>query len=91
MKNVYASSPFNGLAQQLPEIANNLAILYDMASNLQIACDSYYDPDTQYGGPPSIESLLVTSRYLLDVYANLARITGLDPCEQFDEKRNFCK
>ena len=54
MKTVSADAKLSGIAQKLPELANELAIVYDMASNLSIACDRYHDPHDQYGGPPTL-------------------------------------
>jgi len=87
MKTVSADAKLSGFAQNLRELANELAIVYDMASNLSIACDRYHDPDDQYGGPPTKSQLHNTAEILYAAYMNIAALTGLDPCEQFEETK----
>ena len=87
MKTVSADSKLNGFAQQLPELANQLAIVYDMASNLTVACYWYNDTDEQYGGPPKLSQLQNMAEYLYSAYMNIAALTGLDPCERFEETK----
>lgn len=87
MKTASADAKLSGFAQKLPELANELAIIYDMASNLSIACDRYHDPHDQYGGPPTLFQLQNTAEILYSAYINIAALTGLDPCEQFEETK----
>ena len=87
MNRVNTENRRNGIAQQLPQIAHHLSIIHDMASNLRVACDWYYDPDPQYGGPPSIKNLKIIADYLQNAYMGLAELTGLDPCEQFEDSK----
>ena len=87
MNRVSAEDRLDGLAQQLPKIAQQLSIIHDVASNLRVACDWYDNPDPQYGGPPSLNNLKIIADYLQGAYMELAELTGLDPCEQFEETK----
>ena len=87
MKTVSADSKLNGFAQKLPELASQLAIVYDMASNLTVACYWYNQKEGQYGGPPKLSQLQGMAEYLYSAYMNIAALTGVDPCEQFEETK----
>ena len=89
MKALTEETTLDGIAQKLPELSNQLVAIFDKALVLEIYADWYYEPDSQWGGPPSKESLLALSNTLQQTYKNIAALTGLDQCEQFKQnKRN---
>lgn len=63
-------------------IADQMAVVFDEAMSLQIACSWYDDDDPQYGGPPSKDQLAGSMVRLKTAYMKVALLTGLDPCEQ---------
>ena len=87
MKNLSPKTPLNGMTQHLRQLADQLAIVNDMAGNLKIICDYYYDDDPQYGGPATPKQLLEVADYLDSVYMNMAGLLGTDLCEKFDETK----
>ena len=87
MKHLSPQTPLNGMTQHLSQLADQLAIVNDMAGNLKIHCDCYYDDDPQFGGPPTPKQLLEVADYLDSVYMNMAALLGTDPCEKFDETK----
>jgi len=77
----------DGLAQQLPEISNQLTVIFDAAMDLEISAGWYDDPDTQWGGPPSKNNLIALASRLRQAYMDISAIMGIDPCEQFETLR----
>ena len=90
MINATPETKLDGIAKQMCELAVQLDTVFDIGLQLELHCDWYEDSDPQFGGPPSLENLMVFANRLRQAYMNMAAITGLDPCEQFDEtKRKF--
>jgi hypothetical protein len=79
------TTKLNGFAQQMPELSKQLCAVFDASLDLDNCAEWYNDPDTEWGGPPSKESLLALSDTLRQTYMNIAALTGLDPCEQFED------
>ena len=75
------------MTQHLRQLAGQMAIVNDMAGNLKIICDYYYEDHPQYGGPPTPKQLLEVADHLDSVYMNMAALLGTDPCEKFDETK----
>ncbi len=73
-----------GIAGQLSQLADSMALINDIAGNLENACGWYDidDADLPWGGPPSKQSLATNAEFLRTAYMNIALATGLDPCEQ---------
>ena len=87
MKHLSPQTSLNGMTQHLRQLADQLSIVNDMAGNLKIHCDYYYDDDPQFGGPPTQKQLLEVADHLDSVYMNMAALLGTDPCEKFDETK----
>jgi len=87
MKHLSPQTPLNGMTQHLRQLADQLAIVNDMAGNLKILCDYYYVDDPIYGGPATPKQLLEVADYLDSAYMNMAALLGTDPCEKFDETK----
>lgn len=80
----------DGFAQQMRDLSIQINTVFDVGLMLELHCDWYEDSDPKFGGPPTLENLMVFANRLRQAYMNMAAITGLDPCEQFDEtKRKF--
>jgi hypothetical protein len=77
MKRVSTESRLNGVAQQLPDLANQMALVWDVAMNLR-NCS---------GELMTSEQRQFNAHLLEQVYFGVAPITGLDPCEQFEETK----
>lgn len=77
MKRVSTESKLNGAVQQLPELANQMAIVWDVAMNLR----NYSDEGM------TLEQRLFNANLLEQAYLSTASISGLDPCEQFEETK----
>lgn len=77
MKRVSTESKLNGVAQQLPDLANQMALVWDVAMNLR-NCS---------GEPMTLEQRQFNAHLLEQAYFGVASITGLDPCEQFEETK----
>lgn len=77
MKRVSTESRLNGVAQQLPDLANQMAILWDVAMNLR----NYADEGM------TLEHRQFNAVLLEQAYLGMASISGLDPCEQFQETK----
>jgi hypothetical protein len=77
MKRVSIESRLNGAAQQLPDLANQMAIVWDVALNLR----NYSDEGM------TLEQRQFNANLLEQAYFGVASITGLDPCEQFEETK----
>ncbi len=88
MINATSQTKLDGIAKQMRELAAQLNTVFDIASQLEFHCDWYADSDPQFGGPPSLENLMVFADRLRQAYMNMAAITGLDPCEQFEESKD---
>lgn len=83
--NVTPQHKLDGIGQKLPKLSNELAKIYDKTLDLEIKASWYYEPDSQWGGPPTPSELRKTSQDLRQIYMNLSLLAGLDPCEQFEE------
>lgn len=77
MKRVSTESKLNGFAQHLPDLANQMAIVWDVAMNLR----NYYDEGM------TLEQRQFNANLLQQAYLGAASIIGLDPCEQFEETK----
>ena len=84
MKALTEETTLDGIAQKLPELSNQLVAIFDNALVLEIYADWYDVLDPEWGGPPTQSDFKKTSQDLREIYLNLASITGLDPCEQFE-------
>lgn len=80
-----------GISAQLDVIAKHMTAFMDEASNLEISCDWYHDPDPQWGGPPTVDQLKSISLRLRAAYLAIAIATGLDPCEQLPSTKQRFK
>lgn len=78
MKRMPTEPKLNGIAQQLPDLASQMAIVWDVAMNLR-NCS---------GEPMTLEQRQFNAHLLEQAYFDAASITGLDPCEQFEETKN---
>lgn len=88
MINVTSETKLDGIAQHLPKISLQLASLYDLAIDLEIKAEWYDVLDSQSGGPPITKNeLRKTAQKLRQIYLQIAVITGLDPCEQFEDTK----
>ncbi len=87
MINATPETKLDGIAKQMRELAAQLTIVFDIGLQLENHCDWYEDSDPQFGGPPSLENLMVFADRLRQAYMNMAAITGLDPCEEFDDTK----
>ena len=74
----------DGLAQQLPELSNQLTVIFDAAMDLEISAGWHDDLDPQWGGPPSKNNLIVLASQLRQAHTDISAIMGLDPCEKFE-------
>jgi hypothetical protein len=75
----------NGFAQQMPELSKQLCAVFDVSMDLESCADWYNDTDPTWGGPPSKEQLLALAASLKQSYVSIAALTGLDPCEKFED------
>lgn len=73
------------------DLATQMAASLDVAMELEIACGWYNYADPQFSGPPSKDSLKAFAMRLRTAYANMALITGLDPCEQLPSTKERLK
>lgn len=80
-------SKLNGFAQQIPELSRQLSAIFDVSMDLENHVSWYCVSDPTWGGPPSKESLLALSDALRQTYMNIAALTGLDPCDQFEDSK----
>ena len=71
-----------GIQHQLDKLANYMAVVNDVAMDLEISCCWYQDSSPQYGGPPSADQLKNHVARLRASYDGMARATGVDPCEK---------
>ncbi|BDU57931.1 hypothetical protein LMORI2_09130 [Limnohabitans sp. MORI2] len=71
-----------GIQHQLDQLANYMAVVNDVAIELEIACGWYHDSSPQYGGPPSADQLKNHAARLRESYGGMATVTGVDPCEK---------
>ena len=83
MKRVSTESKLNGIAQQLPQLASQMAMVLDVAMNLRNCSDE----------PMTLAQRQFNAHLLQQAYFGVASITGLDPCEQIEEtkRRNKAK
>ena len=86
MKNATPETKLEGIAQQLPKLSNQLVEIFNKALVLEIYADWYDVLDPEWGGPPTQSDFKKTSQDLRKIYMSLASLTGLDPCEQFEDK-----
>ena len=93
MINATPEIKLDGIAQKLPKLSMQLAVILEVAIDLEICCqDSYDDPDLHWGCPPTKKDLLEISSLLRETYMNIASLTGLDPCWKFEEtKQKYLK
>lgn len=72
-----------GIAGRQLNLADSMSLINDVAGNLENACSWYdvADASLPWGGPPSKETLAANAEFLRIAYMNMARATGLDPCE----------
>lgn len=85
---IQAPSPDSvSLSVQLLRLSRQMEVLVDEAGNLETACGWYHEDDPQFGGPPSVESLMKTAARLRAAYMEMALSMGLDPCEQLISTR----
>ena len=85
--NVIPEHKLDGIIQRLPELSKQMKVILDVSIDLQISLDWYDEPDPVWGGPPSKKNLLAIVHVLRETYMNMAAITGLDPCWQFEETK----
>ena len=85
--NVTPEHKLDGITQRLPELSKQMKVILDVSIDLQISLDWYDEPDPVWGGPPSKKNLLAIVHVLRETYMNMAAITGLDPCWQFEETK----
>ena len=71
-----------GIQHQLDQLANYMAVVNDVAMELEIACGWYHDSSLQYGGPPSVDQLKNHAARLRASYGGMVCATGIDPCEK---------
>jgi len=76
-----------GIAQLMPELSNQICTVFDASMDLEISVSWYDDPDPRWGGPPTKENLIALASQLRQAYMNIAALTGLDPCEQFQDTK----
>jgi hypothetical protein len=77
MKRVSTESKLNGIAQQFPQLASQMAMVWDVAMNLRSCSDE----------PMTLAQRQFNAHLLEQAYFGVASITGLDPCEQFEETK----
>jgi hypothetical protein len=77
MKRVSTTLKLDGVAQQLPDLANQMAIVWDVAMNLRNYSDESMSPEQRQ----------FNAHLLEQAYLEMASISGLDPCEQFEETK----
>ena len=87
INNATPETKLDGFAQQMNDLSSQLSTVYDISSDLRNAIGWYDDTDPIWGGPPSKKQLLAYATLLQQAYMNMAAITGLDPCEQFDDTK----
>lgn len=87
MIKVTPESQLDGISQKLPKLSKQMKVILDVSIDLQISLDWYDEPDPVWGGPPSKKNLLEIVHVLRQTYMNMAAITGLDPCWQFEETK----
>ena len=88
MINAKPETQLEGIAQQLPKLSNQLAAIFDQAMDLEIKAAWYEELDPKWGGPPTKSELRKAAQDLRQIYMNIASITGLDPCWQFEETKH---
>lgn len=84
---VSTENKLNGFAQQMPDLAKQLCAVFDVSMDLENCADWYNDQDPTWGSPPSKERILAFAASLRQTYMNIAALTGLDPCEQFEHSK----
>lgn len=87
MINATPEIKLDGITQRLPELSKQMKVILDVSIDLQISLDWYDELDPVWGGPPSKKNLLAIVHVLRQTYMNMAAITGLDPCWQFEETK----
>lgn len=81
----------NGFKQNLPAFNKPLMEIFDISMDIDMDCDEYELHDQNWIGPRTIKQLRNTSERLRNAYMEIAALTGLDPCEQFDETKKKIK
>ena len=87
MIKVTPETQLDGISQKLPKLSKQMKVILDVSIDLQISLDWYDELDPVWGGPPSKKNLLAIVHVLRETYMNMAAITGLDPCWQFEETK----
>ena len=87
MIKVTPETQLDGISQKLPQLSKQMKVILDVSIDLQISLDWYDELDPVWGGPPSKKNLLAIVHVLRQTYMNMAAITGLDPCWQFEETK----
>jgi hypothetical protein len=87
MINATPETKLDGIAKQMRELSIQINTVFDVGLMLEVHCDWYEDADPRFGGPPTLENLMLFANRLRQAYMNMAAITGLDPCEQFDDSK----
>ena len=87
MIKVTPETQLDGISQKLPKLSKQMKVILDVSIDLQISLDWYDEPDPVWGGPPSKKNLLAIVHVLRETYMNMAAITGLDPCWQFEQTK----
>lgn len=77
MKHVSTESKLNGIAQQFPQLASQMAMVWDVAMNLRSCSDE----------PMTLAQRQFNAHLLEQAYLSTASIIGLDPCEKFEETK----
>lgn len=77
MKRVSTESRLNGVTQQLPDLANQMAIVWDVAMNLRNCSDELM----------TLAQRQFNAHLLEQAYLGTASISGLDPCEKFEDTK----
>lgn len=87
MTKVTPETQLDGLVQKLKELSHQLGVIYDISMDLNIYAGWYDDRDPILGSPPTKQRLINASKSLREAYMEMASITGLDPCWQFEETK----
>ena len=87
MKRMQTQPVDGGITHQNFNLKMQMTVVNDVATDLEILCGWYDDPDRQYGGPPPKELLAIFSKRLSNAYLKMAVLSGLDPCEKLDSTK----
>ena len=87
MIKVTPETQLDGLAQKLKELSHQLGVIYDISMDLEICAMWCDDEHPNWGGASPKVELIRSAENLRRIYMNMAAITGLDPCWQFEETK----